>query len=127
MDSKLMKIAFCYFTNESEIDFLNLSLKNITNLMERNPYYDYKIFVINDLLHKTKITKDKLESDCELKHSTFKKIGIEGVVGMFSMFCEIYKDFEYDYVITLKEDCMLNHLGFIDAITQRLKKNGKEG
>ena len=127
MDTNLIKIAFCYFTNESEKDFLNLSLKNLTKLMERNPYYEYKIFVVNDLKHEDKLKKEHIEIPCELKHSTFNKIGIEGVAGIFNMFCEIYKDFEFDYIITLKEDCMLNYIGFIDALQQRLKKQGKEG
>lgn len=127
MDTNLIKIAFCYFTNESEKDFLNLSLKNLTNLMERNPYYEYKIFVVNDLKHEDKIKKEHIDTPCELKHSTFNNIGIEGVAGIFNMFCEIYKDFNFDYIITLKEDCMLNYIGFIDALQQRLKKRGKEG
>lgn len=127
MDTNLIKIAFCYFTNESEKDFLNLSLKNLTKLMERNPYYEYKIFVVNDLKHEDKLKKEHIDTPCELKHSTFNKIGIEGVVGIFNMFCEIYKDFEFDYIITLKEDCMLNYIGFIDALQQRLKKQGREG
>lgn len=127
MDTNLIKIAFCYFTNESEKDFLNISLKNLTKLMERNPYYEYKIFVVNDLLYKNKLKKEDIYTPCELKHSTFKKIGIDGVAGMFKMFCEIYKDFNYNYIITLKEDCMLNYIGFIDALQQRLKKQGREG
>ena len=127
MDTNLIKIAFCYFTNESEKDFLNLSLKNLTKLMERNPYYEYKIFVVNDLKHEGKLKKEHIDTPCDLKHSTFNKIGIEGVAGIFNMFCEIYKDFKFDYIITLKEDCMLNYIGFIDALQQRLKKQGKEG
>lgn len=127
MDTNLIKIAFCYFTNESEKDFLNLSLKNLTKLMERNPYYEYKIFVVNDLKHEDKLKKEHIDTPCNLKHSTFNKVGIEGVVGIFNMFCEIYKDFNFDYIISLKEDCMLNYIGFIDALQQRLKKRGKEG
>lgn len=127
MDTNLIKIAFCYFTNESEKDFLNISLKNLTKLMERNPYYEYKIFVVNDLKHEGKLKKEHIDTPCELKHSNFNKIGIWGVIGIFNMFCEIYKDFKFNYIITLKEDCMLNYIGFIDALQQRLKKQGKNG
>jgi hypothetical protein len=67
MDTNLTKIALCYFTNESEIDFLKLSLQNLTNLIERNPQYEFKIFVIDDLHNPTRIKLDELKSQCSLK------------------------------------------------------------
>jgi hypothetical protein len=127
MDTNLIKIAFCYFTNEIEKDFLKLSLQNLTNLIKRNPQYECKIFVIDDLHNNTRIKLEDLNSQCVLKHSTFKMIGIEGVEGIFNTFGEIYNNFKFDYVVMMKEDCMLNYVGFIDAITQRLKKQGGGG
>ena len=110
MDTNLMKIAFCYFTNESEKDFLNLSLKNLTKLMERNPYYEYKIFVVNDLNREDKLKKDGTPAS---KARAGKSIGENAPALLISMIEQKLNN--YDNGILVKFD-LTKEADFYDTL-----------
>ena len=126
METKI-KVAFCYFSNEGEKDFLNLSVMNLNKLLKRYPEVDGKIFIIDDMHNDKRIKSNDFSDSVTILRSTFKNEGIEGVEGIFKTFCEVYNNFAFDYVINLREDCMLNQIGFIIAVEQRLKKSGRGG
>lgn len=126
MEMKI-KVAFCYFSNEGEKDFLNLSVMNLNKLLKRYPEVDGKVFIIDDMHNDKRIKSNDFGDSVTILRSTFKNEGIEGVEGIFKTFCEVYNNFAFDYVINLREDCMLNQIGFIIAVEQRLKKSGRGG
>ena len=125
MDKK--KIAVCYFSYWKDKEFLNNSLKVLEKTIERHPEYDIKVYVFDDGRCDKHLKKKELNCSPTLITTNFDRKGnlngFECIDGMFKEYVNIMKKFEFDYVIKLDSDCVLNSLDFIYAVEEELKKN----
>lgn len=119
------KIAVCYFSYAEDIDFLNESLKALQKTIERS-CHEVRVYVFDDLNYKKQIKKKELSIPCTLIGTRFNRNGnlngFECIEGMFNEYNKIHSKFNYDYLIKLDSDCVLNSFDNITAIEARMMK-----
>lgn len=122
----MSKIAVCYFSYHKDIDFLNESLKYLQKTIERHPEHEIRVYVFDDGHYNKSIKKKELETFPTLITTHFNRNGnlngFECIHGMFMEYAKIAQRFDYDYLIKLDSDCVLNTFDYITAIENRLKK-----
>ena len=122
----MSKIAVCYFSYHEDVDFLNQSLKYLQKTIERHPEHEVRVYVFDDGRCDKNIKKKELETSPTLITTHFNRNGnlngFECIHGMFTEYAKIAQRFDYDYLIKLDSDCVLNTFDYITAIENRLKK-----
>lgn len=122
----MKKIAICYFTYAEDINFINLSLKHLYSLIKSQNDYEVKIYVFDDARYKKQIKKKELSVPCTLISTKFNRNGnlngFECVNGMFNEYVKIREKFDYDYLIKMDSDCVLNTFDYITMSEIRLSK-----
>lgn len=123
----MSKIAVCYFSYHKDIDFLNESLKHLQKTIERHSEHEVRVYVFDDGRCDKNIKKKELVGSPTLIATHFNRNGnlngFECIYGMFTEYAKISQRFEYDYLIKLDSDCVLNTFDYILAVENRLKKN----
>ena len=119
------KIAVCYFSYAEDVDFLNESLKALQKTIHRS-CHEVRVYVFDDLNYKKTIKRKELSIPCTLIGTRFNRNGnlngYECIEGMFDEYIKIHSKFDYDYLIKLDSDCILNSFDNITAIEARLMK-----
>jgi hypothetical protein len=123
----MTKIAICYFSYWKDIDFLNCSLKCLYKTLEKyKDTYEVKVYVFDDGRCEKQIKKKELIGNPTLIKTMFDRKGnlngYECIEGMFKEYENIQKKFDYDYLIKLDSDCVLNSLDYIRVAEEGLKK-----
>lgn len=125
MDKK--KIAVCYFSYWKDIDFLNESLKVLESTISRHPEYEFKIYVFDDGRAEKPIKKKSLHGSPTLITTTFDRKGnlngFECIDCMFQEYKKIMDKFDFDYLIKLDSDCVINSFDYICSTEEHLNKN----
>ena len=125
MDKK--KIAVCYFSYWKDIDFLNESLKVLEATIARHPEYEVRTYVFDDGRSEKKLKKKELHGSPTLISTTFDRKGnlngFECIDGMFKEYRKIQEKFDYDYIIKLDSDCVINSFDYLCATEEHLKNN----
>lgn len=121
------KIAVCYFSYWKDIDFLNESLKVLESTIARHPEYEVRTYVFDDARAEKKLKKKEIHGSPTLISTTFDRKGnlngFECIDGMFKEYKKIAEKFDYDYIIKLDSDCVINSFDYIYATEEHLKKN----
>ena len=124
----MKKIAICYFSYHEDIDFLKLSLSSLQKTIEKYDDYETKIYVFDDGRCKEKIKKEDLPVPCSLIQTNFNRNGnlngFDCINGMFTEYVKLSQDFEYDYLIKLDSDCVLNSLDYLKSVETKLASVG---
>ena len=122
----MKKIAICYFSYAQDVDFLNQSLTAIRHLIDKDKDVQAKVYVFDDGRYKKAIKKKELSIPCTLISTKFNRNGnlngFQCINGMFTEYTKISERFDYDYLIKLDSDCVLNSFDYIHAVENRLKK-----
>ena len=125
MDKK--KIAVCYFSYWNDIDFLNESLKVLKNTISRHPEYEIRVYVFDDARDVKQLKKKELYGSPTLIKTTFDRKGnlngFECIDGMFKEYNKIAEKFDYDYLIKIDSDCVINSFDYIKDTENYLKDN----
>lgn len=125
----MKKIAICYFSYAQDIDFLNQSLKSIKHVIDSDKHIDARVYVFDDGRYKKQIKKKELSIPCTLITTNFNRNGnlngFECINGMFTEYTKILKKFEYDYLIKLDSDCVLNSFDYIHSVENVLRKQNR--
>ena len=124
----MSKIAVCYFSYYKDIDFLNNSLKVLQSTIERHKdEHEVRVYVFDDGRCEKKIKKKELFGNPTLITTHFDRKGnlngYECIEGMFNEYRKILEKFDYDYLIKLDSDCVLNSLDYIYVAEKELEKN----
>jgi hypothetical protein len=121
------KIAVCYFSYWKDIDFLNESLKVLETTIARHPEYEVRTYVFDDARAEKKLKKKELHGSPTLITTNFDRKGnlngFECIHGMFMEYRKIAEKFEFDYLIKLDSDCVINSFDYIYVTEEYLKKN----
>lgn len=121
------KIAVCYFSYWKDIDFLNESLKVLEATIARHPEYEVRVYVFDDARDVKQLKKKELYGSPTLIKTTFDRKGnlngFECIDGMFKEYKKIAEKFDYDYLIKLDSDCVINSFDYLYATEEYLKKN----
>lgn len=121
------KIAVCYFSYWKDIDFINESLKVLESTIGRHPEYDIKVFVYDDGRAEKKMKKKTLYGSPTLIVTNFDRKGnlngYECIDGMFTEYRKLIEKYDFDYIIKLDSDCVINSLDYIYLMEEHLKKN----
>lgn len=124
MDKK--KIAVCYFSYWKDIEFLNSSLKVLEATIARHPEFEVKVYVFDDARCEKRLKKKEIHGSPTLISTTFDRRGnlngFECIDGMFKEYKKIMEKFDFDYLIKLDSDCLINSFDYIHATEQYLKK-----
>ena len=122
------KIAVCYFSYWKDIDFLNESLKVLEDTIARHPEYEVKTYVFDDARARQRLKKKDIYGSPTLISTTFDRKGnlngFECIDGMFNEYKKIAAKFDYDYLIKLDSDCVLNSLDYISKVEVEVMKAG---
>jgi hypothetical protein len=125
----MSKIAVCYFSYYKDIDFLNESLKVLHKTINRHPEHEVRVYVYDDSRAKKNIKKSAILSPCTLISTSFNRNGnlngYECINGMFDEYKKLQQRFDYDYLIKLDSDCVLNSFDYLTAAEIQLKKENK--
>lgn len=121
------KIAVCYFSYWKDVDFLNESLKVLESTINRHPEYEVRVYVYDDGQADKKIKKKELHGSPTLISTNFDRKGnlngYECIKGMFGEYQKLVEKFDYDYLIKLDSDCVINSFDYIYMMEEHLKKN----
>jgi hypothetical protein len=121
------KIAVCYFSYWKDIDFLNESLKVLEATIARHPEYEVRTYVFDDARAEKSLKKKELHGSPTLISTTFDRKGnlngFECIDGMFKEYKKIMEKFDFDYLIKLDSDCVINSFDYLCATEEYLKKN----
>lgn len=121
------KIAVCYFSYWKDLDFLNESLKLLESSIRRHPEYEFKVFVFDDARCDKRLKKKDLYGTPTLISTTFDRKGnlngYECIDGMFKEYRKIAEKFDYDYLVKLDSDCVINSFDYIYNTEEYLKQN----
>ena len=121
------KIAVCYFSYWKDIDFLNESLKVLEATIARHPEYEVRVYVFDDARDVKRLKKKQLHGSPTLIKTTFDRKGnlngFECIDGMFKEYKKIAKSFDYDYLIKIDSDCVINSFDYIYSTEKYLKDN----
>lgn len=121
------KIAVCYFSYWKDIDFLNESLKVLEATIARHPEYEVRTYVFDDGRAEKPLKKKELHGSPTLITTKFDRKGnlngFECIDGMFMEYKKIMEKFDFDYLIKLDSDCVINSFDYIYATEEHLKKN----
>ena len=102
-----MKIALMYFCYDKDEKMLNLSLKTIDRLRK---IYDIDVYVIDDLNHPMKeIPKNVIYWSTSFNRN-FNLNGKEALDGVISCYTKIFNQNNYDWVIKVDPDTVVNTL-----------------
>lgn len=122
----MKKIAICYFSYVEDINFINLSLKHLDSLIKSQNDYEVKVYVFDDGRYQKQIKKKELSIPCTLISTKFNRNGnlngFECINGMFNEYMKIREKFDYDYLIKMDSDCVLNTFDYITMTELRLAK-----
>ena len=123
----MSKIAICYFSYHADIDFLNESLVALQKTIKNHPEHEIRVYIFDDARCEKSIKKSTLIGSPTLISTKFNRNGnlngFECINGMFNEYAKISKNFNYDYLIKLDSDCILNSLDYIAASEEELKKH----
>ena len=116
----MSKIAVCYFSYWKDVDFLNNSLKVLEKTIENfKDKHDVRIYVFDDGRCEKQLKKKELHGNPTVIKTTFDRKGnlngYECIDGMFKEYKKIHEKFEFDYLIKLDSDCVLNSLEYISV------------
>lgn len=121
------KIAVCYFSYWKDLDFLNESLKVLESTISRHPEYEVKTYVFDDARCDKRLKKKDIYGSPTLVSTSFDRKGnlngFECIDGMFKEYKKIMEKFDFDYLIKLDSDCVINSLDYIYSTEEFLKKN----
>lgn len=125
MDKK--KIAVCYFSYWKDLDLLNESLKVLEATIARHPEYEVRTYVFDDGRAEKAIKKKSLHGSPTLIVTNFDRKGnlngFDCIDGMFKEYKKIMEKFDFDYLIKLDSDCVINSLDYIYSTEEFIKKN----
>ncbi len=116
------KIAICYIVQKNDLPFLNLSLKAIDNIIKKKTQHEIKVFVCRDIFSQIIFPSELKHVKCELISSMFGYGAFNHLVGIFNTFSIIKKQFDYDYIVYLTPNTVLNSIDNIIATDIRMKK-----
>lgn len=123
------KIAICYFTNYSELKFLNESLRCLKSTINRHPEYEIKTFIFDDENSGSKINEDELIYPVDIITTKFKRTidfgGYEALKGVFKSLKDLQLVFSYDYIVRLDSMTCLNCLDSIFMIEDEIVNSSK--
>lgn len=124
----MAKIAVCYFSYHKDKDFLNNSLKVLEKTIEKHKEHDVRVYVFDDGRCNEHLKKKELHNNPTLITTSFDRKGnlngYECINGMFNEYRKIMEKFDYDYLIKLDSDCVLNSFDYIAKVEDEVKKNG---
>ena len=123
----MTKIAICYFSYWKDIDFLNNSLKCLYKTLDKyKDTHEVNVYVFDDGRCEKQIKKKELIGNPTLIKTMFDRKGnlngYDCINGMFKEYVKIQEKFDYDYLIKLDSDCVLNSLEYIRVAEEELKK-----
>lgn len=122
----MSKIAVCYFSYHGDVDFINESLKALQKTIKKHSEHEVRVFVFDDGRCEKKLKKKELHGSPNLITTHFNRNGnlngFECIAGMFNEYAKISKNFDYDYLIKLDSDCILNSFDYLATVENRLKK-----
>lgn len=125
----MAKIAICYFSYHKDKEFLNNSLKVLENTIERHPEHEVRVYVFDDGRCDKHLKKKELYGNPTLITTTFDRKGnlngYECINGMFNEYLKISEKFDYDYLIKLDSDCVLNSFDYLYRVENEVKKIGQ--
>lgn len=123
----MSKIAVCYFTYNKDLDFLNESLKVLENTIKKHPEHEVKVFVYDDSKSKPCIKKKEIYGKPTLIKTKFDRKGnlngFECINGMFIEYKKISETFDYDYLVKIDSDCVLNSFNYIKIVEDFITEN----
>lgn len=123
----MAKIAICYFSYHKDKEFLNNSLRVLENTIERHPEHEVRVYVFDDGRCDKHLKKKELHGNPTLVTTTFDRKGnlngYECIDGMFNEYRKIMEKFDYDYLIKLDSDCVLNSFDYLYRVENEMKKN----
>lgn len=123
----MSKIAVCYFSYHKDKEFLNNSLKVLYNTIERHPEHEVRVYVFDDGRYEKSLKKKELVGEPTLIKTNFDRKGnlngYECINGMFNEYAKIMQKFEYDYLVKLDSDCVLNSFDYLYHVEKEVKKN----
>lgn len=121
----MKKIAICYFSYWKDLEFLNESLKHLYNTINRHTDYEFKVYVFDDARCDKRLKKKELYGSPTLISTNFNRNGnlngFDCINGMFEEYAKISQKFDYDYMIKLDSDCVLNSFDYITVVEEKLK------
>jgi hypothetical protein len=123
------KIAICYFTDYTELKFLNESLRCLAATIKRHPEYEVKTFIFDDENAEVKIIKKDIVYPVDIFITNFKRnttfSGFDTISGIFEALKNLQNDFHYDYLVKLDAMTCLNCLDSFFMIEEEITNNGK--
>lgn len=123
----MSKIAVCYFSYWKDKDFLNNSLKCLYKTIEKfKDKHEVRVYVFDDGRCDKKLKKKELYGSPTLITTSFDRKGnlngFDCIDGMFLEYKKIMEKFNFDYLIKLDSDCVLNSFDYIDVAESELMK-----
>lgn len=123
----MTKIAVCYFSYWKDKDFLNNSLKCLYNTIEKfKGSHEVKVYVFDDGRCDKRLKKKELYGSPTLITTSFDRKGnlngFDCMDGMFREYKKILEKFDFDYLIKLDSDCVLNSFDYIKVAEKELTK-----
>lgn len=123
----MSKIAVCYFSYHKDVDFLNESLKVLYNTIKKHTEHEVRVYVFDDGNCSTSIKKKELVGSPTLIKTFFDRKGnlngYECIDGMFNEYKKILEKFDYDYLVKLDSDCVLNSFDYIKKVEDFFREN----
>lgn len=123
----MSKIAICYFSYHKDKDFLNNSLRVLENTIKNHAEHEVRVYVFDDGRCDKHLKKKELYGSPTLISTNFDRKGnlngYDCIDGMFFQYRKIMEKFDYDYLIKLDSDCVLNSFNYINLTETELKKN----
>lgn len=122
----MSKIAICYFSYYKDKEFLNNSLTALEKTIKRHPEHEVRVYVFDDGNCDKSLKKKELVNSPTLITTHFNREGnlngFECIYGMFTEYAKISQKFNYDYLIKLDSDCIINSFDYIFATETLLKE-----
>lgn len=126
----MSKIAVCYFSYHKDIDFLNESLKSLSKTIERHPEHEVRVYVFDDARCDKRLKKKELYGSTTLISTNFNRNGnlngFDCINGMFGEYAKISQKFDYDYLIKLDSDCVINSFDYLTIVEEKLNEANSE-
>lgn len=129
---KLMsKIAICYFSYHKDEPFLYQSLRALENVIKYTPQHEIKVYIFDDAncvekIDKTNISKLDFNNSLSFIETTFDRKGnlngYDCINGIIQTYVKIYQNYQYDYIIKLDSDCVINNLDYINTVEMLARK-----
>ena len=116
-----MKIAICFFSYEKDAELLNVALRGVKRLREKNPDDVFDVMVCDDAA--APMGRDAVPDWVEYVQTDFDRRGnlngLECVQGMLQVYAGLVERGGYDWVIKMDSDTYINSLEWLREVDAR--------